>query len=62
MTQLIIVYIIVATAISYTFYSLVKNLKVKSTGSCGDDCGCSAKTDIKRMLKDVQKKKVGIVK
>lgn len=62
MTQLILVYIIIALAIGYTIYSLVKTLRVKSTGGCGDSCGCSAKDEFKKAIKNAKLKKVDIAK
>jgi large-conductance mechanosensitive channel len=50
MIQDIIVYVIVSTAIFYTIYAVIKNLRQKSSKGCGDSCACSAKTDIKKVL------------
>lgn len=50
MGQDIIVLSIVFLAAVYTVWSTVKSLRKKSSGGCGDDCGCSAKTDIKAAI------------
>ncbi len=46
MLQLILVLIIVALAIVYTVYSLVKSLRKKDTSPCGDCNGCDLKKEI----------------
>lgn len=51
MTQEVIALIIVFLAAAYAVYSIIKTLRVKSSGTCGDSCSCSAKTDIRNMLK-----------
>lgn len=50
MIQNIIVLTIVFLAAAYAVWSIVKTLRIKSTGGCGDSCGCSAKTDIKKAI------------
>lgn len=51
MNQDIIALSIVFLAAAYAIYSTVKTLRVKSSGSCGDGCSCSAKSDFKHILK-----------
>ncbi|MDF1546681.1 MAG: FeoB-associated Cys-rich membrane protein [Bacteroidales bacterium] len=55
MNQDIIALSIVFLAAVYAIYSIIKTLRIKSSGSCGDSCSCSAKSDIKKMLKNSQK-------
>lgn len=55
MTQNIIVLTIVFIAVIYSIWSIIKSLRTKSSGGCGDDCGCSAKTDIKKAILNKQK-------
>jgi len=62
MTQLFIVYLIIAAAIAYTIYSLVKTIRIKSTGGCGDSCGCTAKDEFKKALKKGKVKNLSILK
>lgn len=66
MTQHIIVLSIVFLAIAYTVWSLVKTLQTKSSGGCGDNCGCSAKSDIKKAIllkqKELNLKKIKLSK
>lgn len=51
MIQDIITLTIVFLAAVYAVYSVIKTLRVKSSNGCGDSCSCSAKTDIRKMLK-----------
>ena len=52
MIQDILVYIIVAGAVVYTVYSVVKSLKTKAKSACEDGyCGCDAKKEIHKMMK-----------
>lgn len=60
MVQLIIVYIIIGIALAYTVYSLIKTLGIKSSGSCSDECSCSAKSDIHKALKNAKAKQLQI--
>lgn len=55
MVQLIAVYVIVGFALFYTGYSVVKTLATKSEGACGDDCGCTAKYEIHKALKNAKR-------
>jgi hypothetical protein len=57
MTQEVIALTIVFAAAAYAVYSIVKTLRVKSSGTCGDSCSCPAKTDIRNMLKQGSGKK-----
>lgn len=52
MWQDFIVFLIVSGAVVYTVLSIIKNLKIKSSGSCGDTCSCSAKKDIYRIIEN----------
>ncbi|HBH48893.1 MAG TPA: hypothetical protein DDX98_09640 [Bacteroidales bacterium] len=56
MIQDIIVLIIVFSAAAYAVWSIVHALRKKTTSICGDNCGCSAKTDIKKVLLKNNKK------
>lgn len=55
MIQHIIVLTIVFLAAAYAVWSIVKTLRIKSAGGCGDNCACSAKTDIKNAILKKQK-------
>ncbi|MBP1663026.1 MAG: hypothetical protein H6Q19_166 [Bacteroidetes bacterium] len=46
MLQFILVLIIVALAIVYTVYALVKSLRKKDASPCGDCNGCDLKKEI----------------
>lgn len=52
--QDVIALFIVALAVFYTIYSVVKAIRrnLKSSSACGSGCGCSAKKDIHRFLKE----------
>jgi len=50
MIQEIIALTIVFLAAAYAVYSIVKTLRIKSSGSCGDTCSCSAKSEFKNLL------------
>jgi hypothetical protein len=50
MWQDIVVLGIVFSALAYAVFSIIKTLKAKSSGSCSDDCSCSAKKDIHKSL------------
>ncbi len=51
MIQDILVYIIIAGAITYTIYSVVKSIRTKSKSPCADGyCGCDAKKEIHKMM------------
>ena len=56
MTQTIIVLIIIALAIAYSVYAVLKNIHKKETSPCGDCNGCDIKREItknsKSLLKD----------
>jgi len=52
MIQEIIALTIVFLAAAYTIYSTVKTIRVKSSGSCGDTCSCSAKDEFRKKLKN----------
>ena len=53
MSQITIVFIIIAAALGYTVYSVVKSLKAKEPGHCGSCGACDIKTDF---LKELEKK------
>lgn len=53
--QDVIVLTIVFTAAAYAVWSTIKTIRIKSSGVCGDDCACSAKTDIKNAILKKQK-------
>ena len=50
MLQLILVLIIVALAIVYTVYSVVKSVRKKDTSPCGDCNGCDLKKEITKNI------------
>ena len=52
MIQEIIALTIVFFAAVYAIYSIIKTIRVKSSGSCGDTCSCSAKDEFKSKLKN----------
>ena len=60
MIQYILTYLIIFSAVSYAVYSLVKSLRVKSSGSCGDSCACSAKDDIKKAMNKKRKEVLNV--
>lgn len=62
MVQEIITLTIVFMAAAYAVFSIIKSLATKSSGGCGDSCSCSAKDDIRKMLKnaDFKEKKFSI--
>jgi hypothetical protein len=63
MIQDIIVLSIVFLATGYTVWSVIKTLRIKSTGGCGDGCACSAKSEIKNaILKKQQEVKLNKLK
>jgi len=51
MNQDIIALGIVFLAAVYAIYSVVKTLRIKSSGACGSGCSCGAKSDFKHILK-----------
>ena len=53
MSQIIIVFIIIAAALGYTVYSVVKSLLAKDSDHCGGCNACDIKTDF---LKELEKK------
>ena len=50
MIQEIIALSIVFFAAVFAIYSIVKTVRVKSSGACGDGCSCSAKSEFKHLL------------
>lgn len=48
MIQNIIVFLIIALAIVYTIYSVVKSLRTKQKSGCEGCGGCELKNDIKK--------------
>ena len=52
--DIIVLTIVFGTAL-YAIWSVVKSLHKKTASGCGDDCSCSAKSEIK---KAILKKKV----
>lgn len=48
MIQNIIVYLIIASAIGFTIYSVVKSLRTKQKSGCEGCSGCELKNDIKK--------------
>lgn len=51
MIQTIIVLIIIAFAIAYSVYAVVKNIRTKPTSACGDCNGCEIKNEITKNIK-----------
>lgn len=51
MTQTIIVLIIIALAIAYSVYAVLKNIHKKETSPCGDCNGCDIKREITKNSK-----------
>ena len=60
MIQNIVVYIIIAAALAYVIFSIVKNLNTKKAGHCGGCDGCSVKNEFQKTL--MYKRKLIIVK
>ena len=59
MNQDIIALLIVASALGYTLYKVVKSLTTKQEGLCGDGCsGCTIKHEIKKSMKNKAKRKI----
>ncbi|MBP1676834.1 MAG: hypothetical protein H6Q20_1393 [Bacteroidetes bacterium] len=52
MIQTIIIYIIIAGAIIYTIYSVVKSLRTKEKSGCDGCNGCDLKHEITKNLKN----------
>ncbi|MDP4240492.1 MAG: FeoB-associated Cys-rich membrane protein [Bacteroidota bacterium] len=50
MFQTIIVYIIIALAITYSVYAVVKNARKKEKSACDDCNGCDIKREITKNL------------
>lgn len=51
MVQDILVYIIVAGAVIYSVFSVVKSIRTKSKSACADGyCSCDAKKEIHKMM------------
>ena len=48
MVQNIIVFVIIALAILYSIYSIVKNIRKKDDSACGDCDGCDIKKEINK--------------
>ena len=46
MTQTILVLIIIAFAIAYSVFAVIKNINKKDTSPCGDCNGCDIKNEI----------------
>jgi len=56
MTQSIVVMIIIAFAIIYSVYAVVKSIRKKETSACGNCNGCDIKREImKNMAKQTSK-------
>lgn len=45
MIQEIIVIVIIAGAVAYTVYSVIRSLQKKNSGPCGDCSGCDVKKE-----------------
>lgn len=50
MSQTLLVLIIVALAIVYTVYAVIKNIRKKDTSPCGDCNGCDIKKEITKNM------------
>jgi hypothetical protein len=50
MTQSIVVMIIIAFAIIYSVYAVVKSIRKKETSACGNCNGCDIKREIMRNM------------
>ena len=50
MFQTILVYIIIVSAIAYTIYAVIKNIRKKETSACGDCNGCEIKNEITKNI------------
>ena len=48
MTQTILVLIIIAFAIAYSVFAVIKNINKKDTSPCGDCNGCDIKNEISK--------------
>lgn len=59
MSQITIVFIIIAAAVGYTVYSVVKSLMAKDSGHCGGCDSCEVKNDF---LKELEKKGINPAK
>ena len=63
MVQEIIVLAIVFGAAIYALWATVRSVRKKSSGACGDNCACSAKTDFRKaMLKKQHEIKADSIK
>ena len=51
MFQNILVLIIIAFAIAYSVYAVVRNIRKKDTSPCGDCNGCEIKNEITKNIK-----------